>query len=335
MGVVKANAYGHGAIPIAKTLVEEGVLYLATATIPEAIQLREAGVNVPILVLAAPLPAYLSAYVHYDLDITIPSLATAKAVVSMLQQEAAALRVHVKVDTGMGRLGITPSDLPKIISTLTKARGITLTGLWTHFATAIQSTDPFALQQLDHFGALWHKVGDAFEYAHLAHSGAIHTLPQSYLPYHSVLVRPGLALYGLLEHEEATTLRPLMRFSSQITHLKTIEAGTSISYGHTWTASRKTHIAVVGAGYADGYPRLLSNQAYVGLQGRRYPVVGTICMDMFMIDLGDNTHAEVGNPVVLFGEGGPTAIDVARWAQTIPYEICCGISSRVPRQYSN
>lgn len=335
MGVVKANAYGHGAAGVASILQEEGVRHFAVATVPEALVLRQTGLAAPILVFAAPLPGFLAAYVEHDLEVTVPSRAVAEAV-AMTARTVGPLRVHIKIDTGMSRLGLPPDEAEAIVRLLEAAPGVTLAGLWTHLATASDEADAFALEQLERFEPLRQRLGAAFEFIHVAHSGGILHVPPSF-GFERALVRAGIALYGLAPPEGTTGLRPVMRLTSRITHLKTIEAGTSVSYGRRWTAPRRTRLATVGAGYADGFPRLLSNRAEVTIRSRRYPVAGTVCMDMFMVDLGPpGTHNEdiaVGDLVVLFGPGGPTTFEVARWAETITYEICCGVSARVPRLY--
>lgn len=336
MGVVKADAYGHGAVRVAQVLREEGVARLAVATIPEALQLRRAGFGEPILVFAAPLPAHLPAYVEHGLDAAVTSPLIARAVVEAAQT-AGPLRVHVKVDTGMGRLGMTPEEFAEVVPQLRRTPGVTVAGLWTHFASA--SSDPeFTRRQWDLFEQCIAQVGREDALIHAASSGAVFTTPPSTGRFERMVARTGIGLYGASAHlAEWGGLRPVMRFVSHITHLKTVAPGTPISYSGTWTAPAHTRIATVGAGYADGYPRLLSNRADVGIGGRRYPVVGTVCMDMFMVDLGPpggpGSAVEVGDEVVLFGTGGPAAYEVAAWAETIPYEVCCRVSGRVPRRY--
>lgn len=339
MGVVKANAYGHGDIPVARTLLEEGISMLATARVPEALRLREAGIDAPILILGTPFPDYLPTYVRHNLEVTVPSEAVADAVVATARQ-VGPLRVHVKVDTGMSRLGFSPEQAVAVVRRLDKVPGVTLAGLWTHFATATEYADPFAETQLNRIRPIWESLNDVVERVHLAHSGALFNFPASFQAFDRALVRVGIALYGLIPPPTDTApapLRPAMRFTSRIVQVKTIPAGTTVSYGRTWRAPSRTRIATVGAGYGDGYARFLSNRAEVGIHGRRYPVIGTICMDMFMVDLGPpDGHGKpviLGDEVVLFGPGGPSTFEVARWAETIPYEVCCSLTARVPHLY--
>ena len=336
MGVVKADAYGHGALPVTRVLRQEGIGRFAVANLPEAIALREAGVSDPILVLAAPLPEYLPAYAEHDLDVTVSSTDVANAII----EQALPLRAHVKVDTGMSRLGIPPSDAARIVDQLASTPPVTVDGLWTHFSSADEQNLSFTRRQLDDFQRVVDRAGAAARHVHVANSAGLLALPDQVVDFPAPLIRTGLALYGLAPRPgmpRAEALRPVMQFTSRVTHLKTIPAGTPVSYGRTWEADRPTRIATVGAGYADGYRRLLSNRAEVGIGGRRYPVVGNVCMDMFMVNLGPPGAApdvEVGDEVVLFGRNGPSASEVAAWAETITYEICTGIGSRVPRHYA-
>lgn len=339
MAVVKANAYGHGAPEITRALRGAGIRHFAVARIPEALELRAAGIRDRILVLGAPLPKNLPRYAEHDLDLTCSSLEIAEAILSA----AHPMRVHVKVDTGMGRIGIRPGEAPPLIRRLAAAPHVTLAGLWTHFAMAHDPDASFTREQFERFRAVVESVRDLSDGTrmHIANSSALFQFRPSVEAFEPAFVRIGLTLYGLASRPEmirSASLRPVMRLLSQITHVKTVEPGTSVSYGRQWTAERRTRIATVGAGYADGFRRALSNRAEVGINGRRYPVVGTVCMDMFMIDLGPpgtpaSDHVSVGDTVTLMGPGGPSAAELAAWADTIPYEICCGISARVPRRY--
>jgi len=246
----------------------------------------------------------------------------------------------VNVDTGMGRIGLAPADVPEVVSQLARTDGIQLVGLWTHFATADEPDSAFAQAQLDRFEALLDELDGTAGAHHAANTGALLTLGGRHGDSAS-LVRTGIALYGLTARPDLDTqidLRPVMRLEAQVTHLKTVSAGTPIPYGARWRASRTTRIATLGVGYGDGYPRLGSGRASVRIGGERRPVVGAICMDMCMVDLGppDATPAAnvtVGDRAVLFGPPGPSVHEVAAWAETIPYEICCALSPRVPRTY--
>lgn len=342
MAVVKADAYGHGAVPVTRTLYEEGVRHFAVARPAEGIRLREAGVSGRILVLGAPFPRQLPEYTQYDLDVTVASPSTASAV-SRHGQPSDPVRVHVKVDTGMGRIGLSPDEVSLVVSELADAEGVLLAGLWTHFATADEPESEFAQTQLERFEAIVDELDVSVEHLHAANTGALLTIGARVCDFSSPLVRTGIALYGLAASPELSQqldLRPVMQLSARVKHLKTISAGTSISYGAHWRASRPTRIATLGVGYGDGYPRLCSGRASVRLGGELCPIVGSICMDMCMVDLGPPdrapaTKVDLGDEAYLFTTSTPTVYDVARWAETIPYEICTSISPRVPRRYDH
>ncbi len=343
MAIVKADAYGHGAVPVARVLREEGIRHFAVARPSEAVRLREAGLTDRILVLGAPFRDQLSVYTSHDLDATIASPAAAEAACRH-GRSAQPMRVHAKVDTGMGRIGLSPEEAPEVISRLAGAPGVTLAGIWTHFATADEPESAFAQTQLNRFRAMLDELDLSPTFSgrvHAANTGALLTIGARAHDFSAPLVRTGIALYGLAATADLHTridLRPVMTLRARVTHLKTVEPGTPISYGAHWRAPRTTRIATLGVGYGDGYPRLCSGRATVRLAGEDRPIVGSICMDMCMVDLGppdqppaSNVH--VGDDAVLFGPSGPTLYDVADWAETIPYEICCGISPRVPRRY--
>lgn len=334
MAVVKADAYGHGATRTTQTLTEAGIRWFGVATPAEGIALRRTGLDARIVVFAAPLAEHLSTYSMYDLEATVSSTAVADAVIA-----GAATgdrhRVHVKVDTGMGRIGVSPDEAASVIARLERARKVRVAGLWTHLATADEPDLWYALEQLERFAAVVDEIGDAAEYIHAANSSAALRIPES-LEYDRSLARIGIGLYGTSSMEglaEGQGLSPAMKVSSAVTHVKSVEPGTSISYDRQWIAERATRIATVGAGYADGYHRLLTNRGSVGIRGARHAVVGTVCMDMFMVDVGPSAAVTVGDEVVLFGDGGPDVLEVATWADTIPYETLTSVSARVPRLY--
>ncbi len=351
LAVVKANAFGHGAVAVARALRAEGVRHFGVARVPEGIALRAAGLDGRILCFEAPLPEHLPAYIAHRIDATVPSAAGAAVAAARTHGP---LRVHLKIETGMGRLGVTPEEAPAVAKRLAEAPGVTLAGVWTHLATAGEAASEagraFVREQMARFGEALGRIRDTLGGAltpgcrvHAANSSALIAFPEeSVRAFQPTFARAGIALYGLADTEalaEDAGLRPAMRLVSRVTHIKTVEAGTSISYGRTWRAPRRTRIATVGAGYGDGYHRILSNRAEVGIGGARFPVVGAVCMDLLMADLGPPGSApgrrvEVGDEVVLFGAGGPSAFEVARWAETIAYEVCCAVAARVPRRYA-
>jgi alanine racemase len=309
----------------------------------EGVRLREAGISGRILVLGAPIRDQLSVYSTHDLDVTVSSPEVAAAACRH-GTPATPIRAHVTVDTGMGRIGIAPEATADVIRRLSGAPGVTLAGIWTHFATADQPASSFAETQLDRFEAMLNGIDlpPSFTgHVHMANTGALLTLGSRVLDASRPLVRTGIALYGLTASPDLDAridLRPVMTLRARVTHLKTVPPGTPISYGANWEAPHRTRIATIGVGYGDGYPRLCSGRASVRIAGDKRPIVGTICMDMCMVDLGPPdpppaTNVTVGDEAILFGAGGPSLYDVAEWAETIPYEICCGISPRVPREY--
>ena len=312
MGVVKADAYGHGAEQVVDVLKEEGVRWFAVATLPEALRLRNAGVTDPILVFTAPLRAYIPIYARAGLDLIITSRAVADAVV-VAAGIGARLRVHVQVDTGMGRVGLSPGEAVVIVNMLRETPGVEIVGLLTHLATSEDRDIRFAREQVATFLALFRDVPLENPWYHVANSAAIYRLPDLLPEGIPILVRIGVALYGYMpgppDLAEAAALKPVMTLRTRVMHIKTVEPGATISYGRTWTASRRTRIATLGVGYADGYPRQASNRAEVGIGGHRYPVVGIVCMDMTMVDLGPpegrGRNVQIGDTAVLFGVGGP------------------------------
>ncbi len=338
MAVVKADAYGHGLVPVARTLQDVGVRHFAVARVAEALALREAGVEAPILVLGVAFPEDLPVCAAQQLDVTVASPAVAEAVCTAAPR-LGLLRVHVKVDTGMGRLGLWPSEVPSIVRQLAQTPAVHLVGLWTHLATADDPQDTFLYQQLERFEQLCRQFGDDFEAIHIANSSALLRLPETYWHSPRQQARVGAALYGYTSHPQLLRhvgLRPVMRMVSRVVQVRTVPPGTTISYGRTWAAPDWRRIAVVGAGYGDGVPRRLSNRGRVGIRGQQFPIVGAVCMDLLMVDLGAPDAApdvQEGEETVLFGEGGPSIMEVAAWADTIPYELSCGVARRVPRCY--
>ena len=332
MGIVKANAYGHGVEHVVPVLRAEGVQTFAVANVPEAVRLRELGVTEHILVFAAPLPDALPVYAVRDFDVTVSSVAVAEAAVALGQP----LRVHVKVDTGMGRIGLQPDEVARVMAMLRSAPHIEIVGLWTHFATADERDASFAEEQTDVFERVVAEVGEPLPPLHLANSGALVQLPEAVRQ--RAFVRTGGLLYGVPSSDllvERADVRPVMRLVTHVVHVKTVQPGETVSYGRTWTAETSTRIATLPIGYGDGLPRGLSNRGEVGIDGRRYPIAGRVCMDMTMIDLGapdgPGAAVSVGDEAVVFGPGGPSAFEAAEAAGTISYALPCGLTARVPR----
>ena len=328
MGVVKADAYGHGAVPVARVLEVEGIRRLAVATVLEAVELRDAGIESRILVLAGPLPEFLPAYREHDLEAVVSSPMIADAVADYR------IPVHVKVDTGMHRLGIRPEQTASTVQTLLEA-GVPVEAVWTHLATADADDSSFVLEQVQRFDAAVADLDDGI-LVHVANGPAHVRLPRT--TSRPALVRLGGVLYGLSSDDamapSTSHLRPAMRLVTRVVHVQTVPAGETVSYGRTWTAPRPTRIATLAVGYADGLPRSLSNAGTVGLEAPGpvlRPVVGRVCMDMTMVALEDDDAVGVGDEAVLFGPGGPSAESQAAAAGTISYELTCGLTARVPR----
>jgi alanine racemase len=333
MAIVKANAYGHGILQVAREFVRDGADYLGVAFLEEGIFLRKNGIASPILVLGAVATQQIALFLEHDLTITLPSLEKARAVSSVAVAMGKTAKVHLKVDTGMERIGVHWYSATPFLEEVHSLPGLEVEGIFSHFATADDDLD-FAREQLDRFRevlAILDAAGLRPPIVHLANSAALVNLPESRFD----LVRPGLLLYG---YEPSPSRKvgvdPVMRLVSRVSYFKSVRAGAGVSYGRIWTAPEDTRLATVPIGYGDGYPRALSNKGEVIIRGRRLPVVGRVCMDQLMVDLGPDSQVRVGDNVVLLGRDGTESINA--WAladalDTIPYEIFTGIATRVPR----
>lgn len=337
MAVVKADGYGHGAAEVARAALAAGVDWLAVALVEEGIRLRQEGLAAPILTLGYLPPESLSAVLHYRLTPGIADLAT----LSLLEEEARRQKrkagIHLKVDTGMGRLGPGEEESQELIKRAISSPHLELEGVFTHFAAADEEDKGFTMVQLDKFK----RIVDTIKrekpqaIAHCANSAAAMAISAAHLD----MVRLGISLYGLYPSPSENSLfhlRPVMSLHTAIAFVKEVPPGTPISYGRTFITSRPSRIATIPLGYADGYLRNLSGKAEFLVQGRRVPQVGRICMDYCMADITDVAKATVGDPVVVFGTQGQehiSATELARLAGTISYEILCAVSARVPRYY--
>lgn len=339
--VVKANAYGHGAIQVAPVFLANGADRLAVATLEEAIELRLAGIQVPILILGPSEPSRAQALVKWELDQTVFSLEAAEALSQAAQDQGSVARVHIAVDTGMGRIGFLPTEESlDEIEALLKLPGIQFEGLFSHFSTADEADKTYSQEQIRRYKFFQEGLaarGLVPHVAHMANSAAITDLPEI----HMDMVRAGIILYGLYpshEVEEAKLdLQPTLALKCRITHLKTLADGEYIGYGRKYQTKGPRRIATCPMGYADGYTRLLSNKAEVLVHGHRAPVVGNICMDQCMIDVTDlPDDLAVGDEVVLIGQQDEETIspeELANILGTISYEIICMLSRRIPRTY--
>ncbi len=340
MAVVKANAYGHGALEVSRKALETGASYLGVALLEEGVELRSQGIQAPILVFGGFFPDEAEEFLQHGLEVTLYNEENLFALTAAAQKLNQKARVHIEVDTGMGRVGVPWQKATSFVKRVWKTPEIEVIGLYTHLATADERDKTFANLQLTRFRSVIEQLGKEginIPIKHAANSGAILDLPDSYFD----MVRPGIIIYGYypsFETSESLPLRPAMRLKSTILHVKEVSAGTSVSYGREFITPRTTRIVTIPVGYADGYNRLLSNRGEVIIRGKKYPVVGRVCMDQIMVDVGEDVDVEVGDEVVLWGQQGDVEIsvyDLCRKLQTIPYEVCCWVSSRVPRVYEN
>jgi alanine racemase len=335
LAVVKAQAYGHGAVPVARKLVELGCTMLGVATVEEGRDLRDAGIAVPVLVMGPVFPEQAEVLVRAKLTPTVFTEEQARALADAITGTAQTVAVHVKVDTGMGRIGVQADDALSFITSVNKLPGISIEGLMTHFADADLKDKAFAASQLDWFEAIIKALeakGISIPLRHAANSAAVLEYDRALL----TMVRPGLMLYGYnpLENRAAVDLRPVLSLTTRIAFVKEVPAGVPISYGRTFVTKRDSRIATIPIGYADGYSRALSNRGEALVRGARVPVAGRVCMDMTMLDVTGVPGVAEGDEVVLIGrQGGEriTADDIAAKTGTIAYEVLCGISGRVPR----
>jgi alanine racemase len=338
MAVVKANAYGHGAVRMSEEAIRHGVAYLAVARFHEGVELREAGIRHPIALFEILQDDHLIPSIELDMELTVTSVDGARRVSQAARQAGRVARVHAKVDTGMGRLGVMHDEAADVVESIARLRSIDLVGVYSHFATSEESDRTFAKLQLSRFQDVLLELDRRkveIPLRHMANSGAIISMPDA----HFDLVRPGIMLYGYPPGNampERYPVRPVMSLKSRVASLKTVAAKTSISYGRRYFTRAETVIATVPIGYADGYVRILTNKSRALIRGRAYPVVGTVTMDQIMVDLGPRDDVREGDTVTLIGNDGDEVItgwEVAELAETIPYEVTCLVTPRVPRVY--
>ena len=338
MGIVKANAYGHGLVPVARHLEACGVDRLGVAFVEEGVALRCAGIRLPILVLGGIFGPQVADYLRHDLEITVSSLDKLRQVEAVAEALGQRARVHLKIDTGMERIGVHSYSCAGFIEAAAASRWCDIVGVYSHLACADDPGSPMTDRQVERFAeacAHFTRIGAPMPLRHLANSGGVLHAPGTWLD----LVRPGIILYGVLPDpaSQATlALRPALSLVSRVVYFKVVRAGGTVSYGATWTAATDTRIATIPVGYGDGYPRALSSRGEVLLRGHRRPIAGRVCMDQFMVDLGPDGTAYNEDEVVLVGQQDGQAIrveDIARQAGTIPYEILTGLNERIPRAY--
>ena len=331
MAVVKADAYGHGALRISEAALSCGADTLGVATVPEAIELRESGVRSEIFLLGGVCPQEAETVVENTLTPACYSPDTLEALSKASQKKGKTVNYHLKVDTGMTRLGVrTTDDIKSFFARIAGLPGIELEGVFTHLASS-EKDNSYTDYQLEIFKnslSCIKKLGVSYRYAHSANSASLQRFPAS----HMDIVRPGIMLYGSGDTGRAK-LKPVMKLKTKIVQLKKVPSGTYVGYGGSFVTQRQTLVATLPVGYADGYPVALSNKAKVSLGGKLAPVIGSVCMDFIMVDATDVPKAAVGDEVTLFGDALVTVEDVSLWAETISYEILSRISPRVPRVY--
>lgn len=338
MAVVKANAYGHGAVDVARCLIRQGVTRLAVVSVEEGRALRTADIRTPIVVLGPLFPDQIPDLFAYQLTPVISDMGIVPALVQHATTGPAPYPIHIKVETGMGRLGLAQEEAITLLTSGTLSSRLTVEGLMTHFADADGDTAELTSRQLARFSSVLATLEDkglSIPLIHASNSGAAVRYPDAQFS----LIRPGIMLYGyhtLPAHVEPPALRPVLSLHTQVAQLRTVPVGGTVSYNGTFIAARPTRVAILPIGYADGYSRRLSNRGEVLVRGRRARVIGIVCMDMIMVDVTDIPGVAVGDDVVLIGRQEAEAIsaaDVAEWTGTIAYEVLCAIGPRVPRVY--
>lgn len=337
MGIVKANGYGHGLVQMAQALERQGVEQIGVAFVEEGIALRTAGIRTPILVLGGIFGPQVSHYLDHDLEITVSSLDKLRQVEAAAEARGQRAVVHLKIDTGMERIGVHSYSSAAFIEAAATSKWCEIKGVYSHLACADDPASPMTDQQLERFleaCAHFERIGAPMPIRHLANSGGVLHFPETWLD----MVRPGIILYGVLPDpasQSTIDLRPVLSLKSQVVYFKVIRDGATVSYGATWRAEHQTRIVTVPIGYGDGWPRALSSTGHVLIRGQQYPMVGRVCMDQFMVDIG-SASAWNEDEVVLIGRQGDALIkaeDVATRIGTIPYELLVGLNERIPRHY--
>ena len=338
LAVVKADAYGHGAIPVSKKLEELRVDFLGVARVQEGIELRNGGIKKPILVLSGIYQEEVEEVLDYKLTPMVYRLEIAEALSAAAGKRGKKVPVHLKVDTGMGRIGVLAEEAPAFANRVRQFENLEIEGIASHLSTADEGDSAFAAQQLKRFSRTIEEMKRLDidpPFCHIANSAALVNLPAA----HFTLVRPGIMLYGSYPSaslKDKISLRQVMSWKSHIADLKKLPAGYPISYGRTFITQRPSLIAAIPVGYADGYNRLFSNRGEVLIKGMRAPVAGRVCMDWTMADVTDITGVEVGDEVVLMGSQSGQEItpeEMGGWIGTIAYEILCSVGKRVSRIY--
>jgi alanine racemase len=338
MPVVKANAYGHGILEMSRFYEAEGVDALAVGFLEEGILLRTNGIELPILVLGGMLSDQAGEFIQYNLIPTVSSMTKAEQMAAAARAQGVLTGVHLKIDTGMERIGVHRENALPFVEQAMELTGIRVDGIYSHFATADLPDDTFAPEQLQAFLDLLDEIeksGIKIPLRHLANSAGLIRFPEAHLD----MVRPGLMLYGCYPAAwlaEQVDLQPVLSLKSQVAYFKVVAAERGISYGHRHVTGFQTRVVTVPVGYGDGYDRGLSNRGEVLIGGKKLPVTGTICMDQFMVDIGPAGSAWNGDEVVLIGNQGEECItveEIAHTLGTVPWEVLTRLNTRIPRVY--
>jgi alanine racemase len=335
---VKANAYGHGLVEMSKAAVDVKVDYLAVSCLQEGIILRKADINIPILVLGAIHIEQIPELIEYDLEFTIASHYKARLVADVCKELQKTVKVHLEVDTGMQRTGVRVSTAPAVLDYMHQEKCFILRGVYSHLATSDVPGHPFSKLQIQEFTEFVQESGllnNPDVLCHLASSAGMACHPET----HFDMVRPGLIAFGYFPRSDVPDnlrdIKPCFSIKAKIAYFKAVPAGFGVSYSHTYITAKPTHILTIPIGYGDGLRRSLSNKGVILLNGKRYPMVGTICMDQVMVDIGSDS-GYVGDIVTIVGHDNGQQIsieDLSKTCDTIPYEILCGFNDRLPRLY--
>ena len=339
MAVVKSNAYGHGLVRVAHLYEQLGVNSLGVALLEEGIILRKSGISLPIAVFGGVLMEQIPELLEWDLEFFVPSTEVLNDTENLCKAQNRHATVHLKIDSGMGRIGTIAENSESLIASALDSEHINIKGVCSHFACADNPDDPMTLEQIDRFleaVSVFERLGASTPLRHIANSGGVLYFPQSHLD----IVRPGIILYGVYPEPSCPRileLKPALKLKSKVSFHKSIPPGFSISYGATWTSESTAEISTIPLGYGDGYPRRLSNRGEVLINGKRRPIVGRVCMDQFMVNC-KSENQKAGAEVILIGGQDGQCIKVeemSKWAETIPYEILTNLNERLPRTYVN
>lgn len=340
MGIVKADAYGHGGYEVSSVLLKHGIAMLGIAILEEGIQLRDKGIQAPLLLFGGIFEEQIDAVIHYNLIPSVYDLQLAGILSKRAQYVHKTVNVHVYVDTGMGSIGIRYDKAIEFVMSLQKMKNLVINGIYTHCSCSDDKEPAYTVLQINRFREVLAGLDAAkipIPLRHMANSGAIIGYPDA----NFTMVRPGLSLYGLYPSDDVSRdigIRPVMCLKTRIIHIKDMEPGNVVGYGRSHVVTKSTRIATLPFGYGDGYNRLLSGRGQVIIRGTKAPVIGRVCMDQCFVDISHVQGASVGDEVVVYGNQGRESISiesVAKQLNTIPYEIGCNVSRRVPRIYIN